>query len=428
MSVSERVAVIGLGYVGLPVACAFARKLGRAIGYDIDTAKIAGLRGGSDVSGAVDAATLAVDGLVLTSDESDLDEATCFIVTVPTPIDIYHRPDLSAVIAATRAVGRHLRAGDLVVYESTVYPGVTEEICGPILAEVSGLAQGRDFYLGYSPERINPGDPQHTFENVTKIVAGEDGRSLARVAALYRAVVGPGVFEATNIKVAEAAKLIENTQRDINIALMNELALICDQLHIRTRDVLEAAGTKWNFLPFRPGLVGGHCIGVDPYYLAAVAEEVAYHPEMLLAGRRINDSMGRFVAQRTVKLLIQANIKVHGARVAVLGLTFKEDFPDLRNSRVPDIIGELAEFGIESLVHDPLADPDAAIEEYGVHLVPWERLRDLDAIVLAVAHAPLAAMSVDELISGLRPRGVLVDVKSMVDPAQVPETVTYWCL
>ena len=428
MSVSERVAVIGLGYVGLPVACAFADKLGSAIGYDIDATKVAALQAGVDTSGAVDAATLAVEGLVVSADEAILDDATCFIVTVPTPIDAYHRPDLSAVIAATRAVGRHLKSGDLVVYESTVYPGVTEDICGPLLAELSGLKRGRDFYLGYSPERINPGDPGHTFENVTKIVAGEDGRSLARVAALYRVVVGPGVYEAESIKVAEAAKLIENTQRDINIALMNELAVICDKLSIRTRDVLAAAGTKWNFLPFKPGLVGGHCIGVDPYYLAAVAEELDYHPEMLLAGRRINDSMGRYVAQRTVKLLIQANIKVHGARVAVLGLTFKENFPDLRNSRVPDIIGELAEFGIESLVHDPLADPAAATAEYGVHLVPWERLRDLDAIVLAVAHAPLAAMSVDELLAGLRPGGVLVDVKSAVNEDEVPDTVTYWCL
>ncbi len=426
--VTERVAVVGLGYVGLPVGVGFAKQFLHVVGYDIDSAKVAELRTGVDRSLAVPEDMLRTSTLRVTDQLADLADATVYIVTVPTPIDGYHRPDLSAVVAATEAIGSVLGAGDLVVYESTVYPGVTRDVCGPILERRSGLSRDA-FHLGYSPERINPGDEVHTLETVVKIVAGEDEAVLDRVARLYEPVVAAGVFRAANIEVAEAAKLMENTQRDINIALMNELALICDRLQIRTRDVLDAAGTKWNFLRFHPGLVGGHCIGVDPYYLTAVAETLDYHPQMILAGRRINDSMGVYVAQRTVKLLTRAAVKVHGARVAVLGLTFKEDFPDLRNSRVVDLVNELREFGVEPLVHDPMADPAAARAEYGIELVPWDALdSELDGIVLAVKHRAYMQRQVTELLRGLRPGGVVVDVKSALDPATVPPGMTYWCL
>ena len=426
--VSERVAVVGLGYVGLPVAVGFAKRYEHVVGYDIDGAKIAELERGVDRSLAVAQDMLRTSTLRVTDQLAELADATTYIVTVPTPIDGYQRPDLSAVVAATEAVGSVLCPGDLVVYESTVYPGVTQDVCGPILAAASGLDRAA-FQLGYSPERINPGDEVHTLETVIKIVAGEDDAVLDRVARLYEPVVTAGVFRAANIEVAEAAKVIENAQRDINIALMNELALICDRLQIRTRDVLDAAGTKWNFLRFHPGLVGGHCIGVDPYYLTAVAETLDYHPQMILAGRRINDSMGVFVAQRTVKLLTRAAVKVHGARVAVLGLTFKEDFPDIRNSRVVDLVEELREFGVEPLVHDPMADPAAARAEYGIELVPWDALDEgLDGIVLAVKHRAYMQRSVTELLRGLRPGGVVVDVKSVLDQESVPQAMVYWCL
>ena len=425
---SERIAIIGLGYVGLPVGVAFAQCYDQVIGFDIDAAKVRELRAGVDRSEAVDPTDLVASGLQVTDRVEDLAEATAYVVTVPTPIDRYRRPDLSAVEAASRTVASVLSPGDLVVYESTVYPGVTRDVCGPILARGSGLASA-DFQLGYSPERINPGDRKHTLDTVVKIVAGADEATLDRVAALYDAIVGAGVFRAASVEVAEAAKLIENTQRDINIALMNELALICDRLGIGTRDVLAAAGTKWNFLPFHPGLVGGHCIGVDPYYLTAVAEELDYLPQMILAGRRINDSMGVHVAQRTVKLLTRADVKVKGARVAVLGLTFKEDFPDLRNSRVVDLVRELEAFGVEPVVHDPLADPLAAREEYGIELVPWAELgAGLDGIVLAVQHRAFLERPLGELLGGLRPGGVVVDVKSALDPALVPPGAVYWCL
>ena len=347
-----------------------------------------------------------------------LNEASFFIVTVPTPIDAERRPDLSPLEAACALIGPHLRAGSVVVFESTVYPGLTREFCGPRLAAASGLRQGVDFKLGYSPERINPGDKQHRLETIIKIVAGEDAETLERVAAVYARIVDAGVYRASSLEVAEAAKVIENTQRDLNIALMNELAIIFDRLGIPTKEVLEAAGTKWNFLPFTPGLVGGHCIGVDPYYLTARAEAAGYYPQVILSGRRINDGMGGFIAQRLVKLLIAAERPVKGARIGILGITFKEDVPDLRNSRVPDIVAELREFGIAASVADPLADPAEAKREYGVELVPLGALTKLDGLVLAVPHRVLGEGGWHRLFATLVPGGVFVDVKSVGRPRQ----------
>jgi UDP-N-acetyl-D-glucosamine/UDP-N-acetyl-D-galactosamine dehydrogenase len=387
------------------------------------------LRGGVDLTGEVPSDVLKASTLNMTASPDELKKATFFVVAVPTPVDHNNTPDLTPVVKASETVGRALKKGDVVVYESTVYPGVTEDVCGPILAKVSGLKQGVDFKLGYSPERINPGDKQHTLERITKVVSGEDAATLERVAATYGAVIEAGVFKAASIKVAEAAKVIENTQRDLNIALMNELAIIFDRMNIRTRDVLAAAATKWNFLKFTPGLVGGHCIGVDPYYLTMKAQQLGYQPEVILAGRRINNNMGPYVAQRLVKLLVHAGVTVKGAKVGVLGLTFKENVSDIRNSKVPDIVRELKEFGIEARLHDPLADAAETRHEYGLELSKWEELDGLDALVLAVPHKAYAEMSGDAIVKRLKPGGILVDVKSMVDPATLPAgRVTYWCL
>ena len=382
----ETIAVIGLGYVGLPVALSFAKKY-PTIGFDIKQRRIDELRRGHDATAEVESHELTASKIKFTYSPEDLAEATFIIVAVPTPIDQNNRPDLRPVVGASEILGKHLRQGAVVVYESTVYPGVTEEVCGPVLERLSGMRSGHDFFLGYSPERINPGDREHTFERIIKVVSGQDEATLERVAAVYASVVTAGVHRASSIKVAEAAKVIENTQRDLNIALMNELALIFDRIGIRTRDVLEAAGTKWNFLRFMPGLVGGHCIGVDPYYLTTKAEELGYQPEVILAGRRINNNVGAFVAQKTLKLLAAAKVPLHEARVGILGLTFKENVPDLRNSKVPDIAAELALFGVTALVHDPLGDPEEAHEEYGVTLSPWEDIKDLDAVIYAVSHS-----------------------------------------
>jgi UDP-N-acetyl-D-glucosamine/UDP-N-acetyl-D-galactosamine dehydrogenase len=408
----EQIAVIGLGYVGLPVALGFARKFPGTRGFDIDRGRIAELTAGHDRTREVSADALASTSLRFTADLADLEGTTFFVVAVPTPIDAHRRPDLSPVERASETVGKALRKGAVVVYESTVYPGVTEEICGPILERVSGLTCGKDFFLGYSPERINPGDPVHRLETITKVVSGQNADTLERVATAYAAVVDAGVHRAPSIKVAEAAKVIENTQRDLNIALMNELALIFDRLGIRTADVLAAARTKWNFLPFSPGLVGGHCIGVDPYYLTARAEQAGYHPQVILAGRRINDDMGRFVAQRILKSLGRAGKAARDVRVGILGVTFKEDVPDLRNSRVPDIRAELLEYGARVHVHDPLAPPDDARHEWGFDLDPLAALRDLDALVLAVSHREYLAMGARDLQAMIRPGGVFYDVKS----------------
>ncbi|GAB4365101.1 MAG: nucleotide sugar dehydrogenase [Elainellaceae cyanobacterium] len=425
---NEHIAVIGLGYVGLPIALAFAKKYPHTIGFDINPARVAALRQGIDRTGEVTTDELLHSRLQITSELGDLVDTTFFVVAVPTPIDRSHRPDLTLLAKASELVGKVLQPGAIVVYESTVYPGVTEEFCGPILAQVSGLRQGVDFKLGYSPERINPGDKEHTLERIVKVVAGEDETALVRVAQVYETVVEAGTYRASCIKVAEMAKAIENTQRDLNIALMNEVALICDRLNIRTYDVLQAARTKWNFLPFTPGLVGGHCIGVDPYYLTAKAEELGLHPEVILAGRRINDGMGSYVAQRLVKLLVETNLAIRGAHIGILGLTFKENVPDIRNSRVPDIVRELQQFGIDPLVHDPLADRQEAQQEYGIQLVDWQDLPVLDGMILAVNHQTYLDMPTEHLMQHLRPDGVVIDVKTMLDRKSLPSNIHYWSL
>lgn len=425
---NERIVVIGLGYVGLPVALAFARKFPNTVGFDINIEKVESLQQGVDSTSEVSTDELKTTSLKITSDLDNLSKANFFIVAVPTPIDRNHQPNLIPLIKASETIGKALQPGAVVVYESTVYPGVTEEICGPILAKVSGLQRGIDFKLGYSPERINPGDKAHTLEKIVKVVAGEDSETLERIAKVYETIIEAGVYRAPSIKVAEAAKVIENTQRDLNIALMNELALICDRIGIRTKDVLAAANTKWNFLPFTPGLVGGHCIGVDPYYLTTKAEELGYHPQVILAGRRINDSMGAYLGQRLVKLLVQANLPIKNVRVGILGLTFKENVPDIRNSRVPDIVAELQQFGINPLIHDPIANPNEVYQEYGIQLADWQDLSALDAVVLAVGHRSYLEMPHEQLLGCIHPNGVLMDVKSVLDPATMPQNVTYWSL
>lgn len=425
---TERIAVIGLGYVGLPVAVAFAQKFPGTVGFDIQAQRVRELQAGHDRTLEVEDSVLQHSGLRVTDDASEIANATFYVVTVPTPIDADRRPDLRPMISASRTVGPLLKKGDVVVYESTVYPGVTEEVCGPVLEELSGLRCGVDFTLGYSPERINPGDKVHRLETIVKVVSGQDEATLERVAKNYEAIVDAGVFRAASIQVAEAAKVIENTQRDLNIALMNELALIFDRLDIRTTDVLAAAGTKWNFLKFSPGLVGGHCIGVDPYYLTARAESVGYFPQVILAGRRINDGMGAFVAQKTVKMMIQQGTKIKGARVGVFGLTFKENCPDLRNSRVPDILAELHDYGVEVVVHDPMAPAAEALQEYGVTLQPLESMRDLDAIILAVSHKEYVERPLDAWLQSLRNDGPFVDVKAVLHPNDFPASTPYWSL
>ena len=422
------ISVIGLGYVGLPVAVAFG-KVRRTVGFDINSTRIAELRDGYDRTGEVTSQDLLDADILLTNSIEELKSADFHIVAVPTPIDRANQPDLRLMCLASETVGAALKAGDIVVYESTVYPGVTEEICLPILERVSGLKSGRDFSVGYSPERINPGDKEHTFTKIKKVVSGQNAETLEIVAAVYCSVVTAGVHRASCIKVAEAAKVIENTQRDLNIALMNELALIFDRLGIDTGEVLAAAGSKWNFLKFSPGLVGGHCIGVDPYYLTHRAEKAGYIPQVILAGRRINDGMGKFIAQRAVKEIIQAGHPVLGSVVTVLGLTFKEDCPDLRNSKVIDIINELADYGIEVQVCDPLADPAEALHEYAVTLVPHAELKPAVAVVAAVAHAAYRGFTVDEIASLMGKNPVLVDVKSLYDRRQLEAAgIRIWSL
>ena len=421
-------AVVGLGYVGLPVALALAKRFQPVIGFDISQRRVAALRAAKDTTGEVTEAALRETTLRLTDDPEELAKASFLIVTVPTPIDAERRPDLAPLQGACGLIGPRLKRGSVVVFESTVYPGLTREVCGPLLANASGLRQGVDFKLGYSPERINPGDRQHRLETIMKIIAGEDTATLERIAGVYGQIVEAGLYRASSIEVAEAAKVIENTQRDVNIALMNELAIIFDRLGIPTKEVLQAAGTKWNFLPFTPGLVGGHCIGVDPYYLTARAEAAGYYPQVILSGRRINDGMGGFIAQRLVKLLIAAERPVKGARIGIVGITFKEDVPDLRNSRVPDIVAELREFGITALVTDPLADPAEAKQEYGVELVSLERFAGLDGLILAVPHRVLGEKGWDRLFATLGAGGVFVDVKSAVARDRIPRGIHYWSL
>jgi len=424
---TERFAIIGLGYVGLPVALGFARKFEGVVGFDIHSEKVAELKRGHDRNHEVPESELKSTRLQITSDPAHLKGCTFFIVAVPTPIDKNNVPDLTPVVRASETVATALSKGAVVVYESTVYPGVTEEVCGPILSKASGLARA-DFKLGYSPERINPGDKEHTLERIVKVVSGEDEATLDRVADAYSAVVDAGVHRATTIRVAEAAKVIENTQRDLNIALMNELALIFDRLGIRTKDVLEAAGTKWNFLRFSPGLVGGHCIGVDPYYLTMKAQSLGYQPEVILAGRRINNGMSAFIAQRLVKMLILSDRPVRGARIGVLGITFKENVNDLRNSKVPDILRELTDYGIEALIADPHASPEEAVHEYGVKLTPISELRNLDGLIFAVPHAAYLEEGPARLFEMVKDGGVFVDVKSACSPKDAVRGIRYFSL
>ena len=421
---THRVAVIGLGYVGLPVALGFAEHFPGTTGFDISKSRVEALKAGKDATGEASAAELQATKAFLTSDPDDLRQADIFIVCVPTPIYPDNQPDLRPLQSASETVGKVMRKGAIVIYESTVYPGVTEDYCGGILARASGLKQGLDFKLGYSPERINPGDKEHTFKKIVKVVSGEDEATIETVADLYRAVVTAGVHVAPSIKVAETAKVLENTQRDLNIALMNELAIICDLMNIRTTDVLNAAETKWNFLNFRPGLVGGHCIGVDPYYLTSRAQELGYEPEVILAGRRLNDSMGRYVARRTLQLL---GDRAANARIGLMGLTFKENVPDIRNSRVPDILTELQKSDIKVLVCDPLATPADVAHEYNVILDADTAVKGLDALILAVPHDEFLT-SPKALFARLRPGGVFVDVKSAISPKDVPVGIRYWSL
>jgi UDP-N-acetyl-D-galactosamine dehydrogenase len=409
------IAVVGLGYVGLPLALAFGRAAD-TVGIDLSAEKIAQYKKQVDPAGEVPASAFAAaERLSFTTDFKALAKAEFIIVAVPTPVDATHNPDFGPLIAASRAVGKHMGRGATVVYESTVYPGATEEVCLPILAETSGMTWRKDFHIAYSPERINPGDPEHRLETIVKVVAGDDAGTLERVAALYGRVVQAGIHRASSIRVAEAAKVIENTQRDLNLALMNELAIIFDRAGLDTHEVLEAARTKWNFLPFRPGLVGGHCIGVDPSYLTYKAEALGYHPQVILAGRRINDGMGAFVAQQTVKCLARSGSAVKGATVAVLGLTFKENVADLRNSKVFDLIAELESYGVDVVAHEPLVAPDKGGALNGVRVCGWDDLPVADALVVAAAHRAFVERPLAELVAKVRPGGCFIDVQSRFD-------------
>ncbi len=427
MTHNRKIAVIGLGYVGLPVAVAFARSGAPVIGFDIDRRRIEELRGGVDLTREVDAKDLAQPTLRYTSDPAAPAAADFYIVTVPTPIDEASRPDLGAMLGASATVGGVLKRGDIVVYESTVYPGAVEEDCMPVLEKASGLNAGRDFTVGYSPERINPGDKAHRFESITKVVSAQDARTLDVVADVYGSVVTAGIHRASSIKVAEAAKVIENTQRDLNIAFMNELSAIFQRLGIDTGDVLAAAATKWNFMNFQPGLVGGHCIGVDPYYLTHRAEKAGYHPEIILAGRRINDAVGKRVADECMRRLAVRNCV--NPLVTVLGMTFKEDVPDIRNSKVIDLVRALEASGARVQVHDPLAMPKMAQQEYALVLTPLDAIKPADAVVLAVAHRDYVTEGwplVTRLLKG--GRGIVLDVKSRLDRVQKPEGIELWRL
>ena len=423
------IAVVGLGYVGLPLAVEFGKKF-RTIGFDLSVEKVASYRRHIDPTGEVSTEDLlAATQLEVGTDPSALREADFVIVAVPTPVDDAHQPDFSPLVGSSKAVGKNLKQGAIVVYESTVYPGATEEVCIPILERESGKVWKKDFFVGYSPERINPGDKERTVTKIVKVVSGDTPETLATVKSIYGSIITAGVFPASCIKVAEAAKVIENTQRDLNIALMNELAIIFDKIGIDTLEVLQAAGTKWNFLPFRPGLVGGHCIGVDPYYLTHKAQKLGYHPEVILAGRRINDGMGKFIAEQTIKQLVRRGHPIKDCPIIVLGLTFKEDCPDLRNSRVIDVIRELESYGARVLVHDPIADTQEARHEYGVELSTWDDLPKAAAIVAAVNHREFKNRPTQEFLSKLEKNGVITDVKSMFDTSQFAGTsIDIWRL
>jgi UDP-N-acetyl-D-galactosamine dehydrogenase len=421
MKADQVVAVVGLGYVGMPLAVEFGKK-SKTIGFDLSASKIANYKKFIDPTGELSTEQLkAAEHLEVTTDPSALAQADYIVVAVPTPVDMAHNPDFTPLAGASKTVGKHMKRGAIVVFESTVYPGATEEVCIPIMEKESGLKWKEDFHVGFSPERINPGDKEHTLTTILKVVSGDDDETLDRIAKLYESVVTAGVYRASSIKVAEAAKVIENTQRDLNIALMNELAIIFDKVGIDTLEVLKAAGTKWNFLPFRPGLVGGHCIGVDPYYLTHKAEMVGYHPQVILAGRRINDGMAKFVAEKTVKSMISSGFHVKGSKVNVIGLTFKENCPDLRNSKVADIVHELESYGCDVHVYDPVADGEESQHEYGIKLESWEALPKADALVVAVPHKEVLARSLLDFQTKLNDNGCFIDVKSQFDPKAISE-------
>ncbi len=415
----QTVAVVGLGYVGLPLAVEFG-KAGATIGYDRSAARIDELARGHDRTGELSKEEIAAaQQLRVTGDPALLHEADYIVVAVPTPVDAARQPDFGPLVSASEIVGRHMKRGAIVIYESTVYPGATEEVCVPILEQHSKMRWREDFHIGYSPERINPGDREHTLARIIKVVSGDDAATLEKVAALYSTIVTAGVFQASSIRVAEAAKVIENTQRDLNIALINELAILFDRMGLDTQEVLQAAGSKWNFLPFRPGLVGGHCIGVDPYYLTYKAEKLGYHPQVILAGRRINDGMGQYIADKTMEQIAAGGRAVKGARVNVLGLTFKENVPDLRNSKVADVIAALRAADVEVQVHDPLADADDARHEYDIELTGWEALPLADALILAVPHRHYLDMPLAALTAKLATGGCVIDIKSVLDRSAI---------
>ena len=423
------VAVIGLGYVGLPLAVSFGKKIA-TIGFDIKEDSIASYKKRIDPNDEVSEAEFkAADRIHFTSDPSNISKADFIVIAVPTPIDHAHQPDLLPLIKSSETAGRYMKQGAVVIFESTVYPGVTEDVCVPVLEKLSGLVWRKDFHVGYSPERINPGDKEHTLTKIIKVVSGDDEQTLNKVAPLYSLIIEAGVYCAASIKEAEAAKVIENTQRDLNIALMNELSVIFDLLGIDTKNVLDAAGTKWNFLPFRPGLVGGHCIGVDPYYLTHKAETVGYHPEVILAGRRINDNMGKFVAEKTVKLMLQAGQNIRDTKIGILGLTFKEDCPDLRNTKVIDIIKELQTYGANVLVHDPRASSEEARHYYGITLSSWDEIKELGAMILAVPHQYYREKTTTDFTAKIAANGCLIDVKSILDPDEIQGAeINFWRL
>jgi UDP-N-acetyl-D-galactosamine dehydrogenase len=414
------IAIVGLGYVGLPLAVEFGKKV-PTLGLDLSTEKVTAYRRHNDPTGEVSKQDLqTATQLQYHTDPAVLQEADFIIIAVPTPLGVAHQPDLTPLIKSSETVGKHLKRGAIVVYESTVYPGATEEVCIPILEKHSGLKWKQDFWVGYSPERINPGDTERTVTKIVKVVSGDTASTLDKVAEVYDSIITAGVYKASSIKVAEAAKVIENTQRDLNIALMNELAIIFDLVGIDSLEVLKAAGTKWNFLPFRPGLVGGHCIGVDPHYLSHKAEILGYHPQVILAGRRINNGMAAYVAQQTIKQMIGNGTNIKGAKVIVLGLTFKENCSDLRNSKVADVVKELQDFGCEVHVHDPQAEPEQALHEYGITLSEWGQLpQNADAIVAAVSHAEYTTQPVTNLLALLKPGSVFIDIKSAYSPEAI---------
>lgn len=424
----RKISVIGLGYVGLPVAVAFGKR-SHVVGFDINKKRISELKEGRDETHEVDPADLRASDILFTTDLSDLKSADFHIVAVPTPVDAANQPDMTPVLRASETVGKVLKKGDIVVYESTVYPGATEEECVPVLEKNSGLKCGTDFFIGYSPERINPGDKEHTFTKITKVVSGMDAQTLDIVAEVYGSVVKAGVHRAATIKVAEAAKIIENIQRDVNIALMNELAMIFNRLGIDTQDVLAASRTKWNFIPFTPGLVGGHCIGVDPYYMAYRAARMGFNPQMILSGRRVNDGMGEYIASHVVKGLVHANAVVKGAVVTVLGITFKENVPDVRNTKVIDIVRELKTYGVEVQVCDPMADPHEVFEEYGLKLTDMKHLKPADGVVLAVPHREFVSGGWKSIVELMKPNSsCVVDIKGVLSRADCPTQVELWRL